>query len=72
MTKHDGLTILCNGCGEPMRSLGEWPVVFPKPTNGGTAMNVQQATRYSCGTCRTPHPHYEKGIPVLISILEVP
>lgn len=65
------LIVLCNGCGEPMRDFGEWPVCFPKPTGDkeGTTMNVQQVIRYGCRTCRTPHEGYAKGIQVMVSIL---
>lgn len=62
------LVIMCNGCGMPMREFGEWPVSFPKPEQP-ISINVQQAFRYGCRTCRTPHPHYDKGIPVMCSII---
>lgn len=66
------LKIVCNGCGELMREFGEWPVVFPKvePSETKGAYNVQQAFRYACRTCKTPHSAYEKGIPVMVSILK--
>lgn len=67
-TKYGSLTIICNGCGEAMMECGLWPSQFPKDDNG--FRNVQQATRYSCKTCRTPHEKYDKGLPVMVAILE--
>lgn len=71
MTDMSRLIIICNGCGEPMRELGEWPVVFPKPEEDTTkgSRNVQQAYCYSCKTCKTPCATYAKGIPLKVSIL---
>jgi RNase P subunit RPR2 len=60
------LVTLCNGCGEPMRFMGEWPVQFPK-SNG--PKNIQQVYRWICRTCRTPSEASAKGVPVAISIV---
>lgn len=63
------LKIICNGCGEVMRELGEWPVSFPRHSTEKT-YNMQQAFRYLCRTCKTPVESYDKGVPVGISILK--
>ena len=71
MSKYTHLAIVCNGCGELMRDLGEWPITYPE--RGGSVQvskNLQQSTRYACKTCKTPHPSFERGVPVLISIIE--
>jgi len=65
MTDFFNLTILCNGCGKPMRSMGEWPLVYP--SSDGTN-NIQQGARYACNTCRLPNPKFKKGVPVMASI----
>jgi hypothetical protein len=51
---YEGLTIICNRCGEPMRDMGEWPVVFPKVKDHPLGGHHQQAARYTCTTCRYP------------------
>ena len=61
-----GLTIICNGCGDPMREMGEWPVQWPKADK---PKNMQQSFRYYCSTCRLPNPQYKPGIPFGINIL---
>lgn len=60
------LVILCNGCGEPMRCMGEWPVQWPKAEK---PKNIQQAFRYTCRTCRIPREGIKTGIPVMMTIV---
>lgn len=73
--KFDELIIICNGCGQPMQNMGEWPITYPRPKETvenytQTLQNVQRASRYSCMTCRTPHAEFSKGIPVMVAIIE--
>jgi len=68
--KHGGLTILCNGCGNAMRDLGEWPVIWPKTEGGIGHKNVQQASRYACQTCKIPTDDFAGGLPVMATIIE--
>ena len=63
--KYTGLNVFCNGCGEPMRDLGEWPFVWPKSNKPGH--NMQQSSRYVCRTCKYPN---SPNVPVGIVILE--
>ena len=67
MTKYGSLTIICNGCGEPMRDFGIWPVQHPKIDK---PMNTQTASCYACETCKTPHSSFKGGIPVRVCIIE--
>ena len=64
----EALILTCNGCGEPMRFMGEWPVQWPKADH---TMNIHQAYRWACPTCRTPHPRTPNGLPVLIAIIGI-
>lgn len=68
--------VLCNGCGNAMRYMGEWPIVYPKFSNEEQENfkhdNTHQALRWTCKTCRTPHPTYEHGIPVMVNLLPDP
>lgn len=66
--KFTGLVIICN-CGEQMEDFGEWPVSYPTSEDGRT-MNVHQAARYRCKTCRIPNDKYAKGNNVMIAILD--
>jgi hypothetical protein len=70
--KPSELQFICNGCGELMRFHGEWPVQYPKTEDGHKTYNVQQAYRWSCGTCRMKHPNYEHGIGVYATVLKLP
>ncbi len=65
------LHAFCNGCGELMRDMGEWPVQFPRQegVHQGACFTLQ-ARRFVCKTCRTPSDKYEKGYPVIISIVD--
>lgn len=67
MAKYSELTVICNGCGKPMRSLGEWPFQWPPDVERS---NIQQTSRYACGTCRLPHADFPKGIPIMATIIE--
>ena len=66
MLDYRGLIIICNGCGESMREMGEWPVQYPKVDK---PKNIQQSFKYVCKTCRTLHLEHKPGIPVMISIV---
>lgn len=68
MTKYGDLDIVCGTCGKLMRKIGEWPLQFPRDPD--KAKNLQQVSRYLCWTCRMPHPEYEPGTIVSISIIE--
>ena len=68
MAIFSGLIVVCNGCGEAMRDMGEWPIMFPKEEKPNK--NSQQAARYACRTCRIPHPTFAPGVPVQISIVD--
>lgn len=67
------LHVVCNGCGELMRQMGEWPTQFPnKLETGKYTYGTQQSFRYSCKTCRLPNEHYKNGVSMMVSILDVP
>lgn len=67
--KYGNLIVLCNGCGNPMRDMGEWPICYPAPKEVGPTMNVHQANRYMCTTCKMPHPDHKLGTSVMATIL---
>lgn len=60
--------VLCNGCGELMRDMGEWPMQYPRNKDYGG--HTLQGRRFMCKTCRTPSPDYERGYPVGFSIAD--
>ena len=58
------LHIVCNGCGELMGQMGEWPITHPRELDAEGILkpvNTQQAFRYNCKTCRTPCLEYAPG-----------
>jgi hypothetical protein len=58
------LKIVCNNCGVLMRSIGPWPLQYPR----GEGASTHIAERYACETCKIPHDAFSS--PVMISILE--
>lgn len=58
--------VICNGCGCKMKDMGIWPVQFPKADG---IKYLHMAHRFNCTTCKTPNSEYEKGTPIMVSIL---
>lgn len=57
--------IICGGCGEVMRFMGEWPIQSPREDKFS---NMIQAYRWACKTCRIKSPNYDKGYCVTFGI----
>lgn len=60
------LVIICCGCGEPMRNLGEWPIQYPREDKH---KNIVQGFRYHCKTCKIPSPNFKPGYECSIAIV---
>lgn len=68
------LHALCNGCGKLMRDMGEWPVRYPREISSSTvgSGNILQARLFACAEgCKTPSKDYDKGYPVMISLVDI-
>ena len=47
--------VFCNGCGKPMRYIGEWPVKLPEQTTcDDRQATIATAVCWQCTTCRIP------------------
>ena len=66
-TKYGSLTILCNGCGQPMSDRGVWPIQWPRSEENKA---TQFCTMYTCLTCRIPSKDFIPGYPVIVKIIE--
>ena len=60
------LAIICNGCGQLMRNMGEWPVQYPREAE---PKNIVQAIRYACNVCKIPSDKFKPGYPNIITII---
>ena len=65
-----GATIICNGCGNPMRDYGILPLVqWPKHENPNA--NYQVCHKFAFSTCRISKDDYVNGVSMMISLVIV-
>jgi hypothetical protein len=64
------MSAICNGCGVPMRDMGEWPVTFPKGEGNPIHYHTLQCRRFACRTCRIPDDKIAKGYPVMVALID--